>query len=384
MKKLLVFLLIIATPSLCYSAPTISSTSGTIADGRSLVITGGSFGAKTNAAPYVWDNFDSGTDGNEISGQTPSGTGGNAWGHSHAAASGIYSDENLRDGSGLNSKHELSSTDITGRSVSQLNISLSAGDKVYFSCWYRHDWGTTGDNLDRQIKIWRIFHEGYPEWDRTYTCITNWVENSGATYRSDLYVLYDAASSPRDYITPCLSDEKWVRFEAEYKISSATETSDGIVHLWISQPDFAGAIIKHVDRANLITIPANGDIWDGFFIGQWMGNATEPFSSTLYYDDVYFDTTWQRVEIGDNATWANCTHREIQVPSSWSATSITVTLNKGSFDSLNNQYLFVVDADGNASLGHQLINVSSTGGTMGGNANTTTLGSGGGSFTLGN
>jgi len=30
-----------------------------------------------------------------------------------------------------------------------------------------------------------------------------------------------------------------------------------------------------------------------------------------YFDDIYIDDSWARTEVGDNATYDNCTHREI-------------------------------------------------------------------------
>ena len=73
-----------------------------------------------------------------------------------------------------------------------------------------------------------------------------------------------------------------------------------------------------------------------------------------YWDDVYVDNSWARVEVGDSSTYANCTHREMQIPSSWSNSSVTVTVNQGSLSSLSGKYLFVVDENGDVSSGYAL------------------------------
>jgi hypothetical protein len=83
-------------------------------------------------------------------------------------------------------------------------------------------------------------------------------------------------------------------------------------------------------------------------IGWEYVNYTATGTSDQYVDDVYIDDTWQRVEIGDNATYSSCTHREIQIPTAWSDTSITATLNQGSFENGSTGYVFVIDEDGNA------------------------------------
>ena len=44
-------------------------------------------------------------------------------------------------------------------------------------------------------------------------------------------------------------------------------------------------------------------------------------------------------------------HREIQIPTSWSDSRITVTLKAGSFPSLAGHYLYVIDERGRPSAG---------------------------------
>jgi hypothetical protein len=82
-------------------------------------------------------------------------------------------------------------------------------------------------------------------------------------------------------------------------------------------------------------------------------NYTGPFeppdyTSKVYIDNIYIDDTYARIMIGNASTWAASTIREIQIPSAWSGTSITVTLNQGSFNSLSGTYLYVFDANNTA------------------------------------
>ena len=71
-------------------------------------------------------------------------------------------------------------------------------------------------------------------------------------------------------------------------------------------------------------------------------------------DDGYLSFTKARVEIGNALTYSNCNHTEIQIPTAWSDSSITFTVNQGSFLNGETAYVFVVDADGNASSGKEI------------------------------
>ena len=110
--------------------------------------------------------------------------------------------------------------------------------------------------------------------------------------------------------------------------------------------------VNQYNVINVKTRERNGEMWEKlhFFYGFTnMDNA-----DTLYncLDDVYLNNSWARVEIGNNSIYGNCTHREIQIPSSWTSTSITITLNQGSFTNGDSIYFFVVDSLGNISNGY--------------------------------
>jgi len=47
------------------------------------------------------------------------------------------------------------------------------------------------------------------------------------------------------------------------------------------------------------------------------------------YDDLFADNTRARVEVGDASTWSGCSQREVQIPTAWSGSSITIDVNKG-------------------------------------------------------
>jgi len=329
-----------------YAVPLINSKTGTVVDGSNITISGSGFGSKITATPHTWDNFNAGTDGVDITGKSP--VIGNTW--ESIFASPVYSSSNKRNNTN-NCKLELSSLGQTGRTLKQTGLLLSAGDKIFISFWHRFSWGTVEGSNQRQIKTWRILH--YKSGYNTYFDASNWQYEPGVSDpRSWVHNLYDGAvgdvdPSDKD-ITPYMPGENWRRHDLELKISSAPLTNDGSVKYWVSEINFSGPIVKHVDDSSMTFIPANGEIWNELWLGQWIGNTlSSPYYTTIYYDDIYFDTSWQRVEIGNASTYESCTHREIQIPTAWTDTSITINMNQSSFEACGTYYLFVVDADGN-------------------------------------
>jgi hypothetical protein len=68
-----------------------------------------------------------------------------------------------------------------------------------------------------------------------------------------------------------------------------------------------------------------------------------------YFADPYMDTTLSRVVLADKPVLAQATIVENQIPTSWSDSSITATVNLGQFFQGNTAYLFVVDSSGTVS-----------------------------------
>ena len=118
---------------------------------------------------------------------------------------------------------------------------------------------------------------------------------------------------------------------------SVTDETSGT--LYFAQHD--GIVTRPVDPVDLSLV-----VWQNYW-GNGGGLAK------FYIDDPYIQFgTQQRVEIGNNAVFENCTHREIQPALTWSDTGITGTFNRGSFEVGDTVYFFVVDENGVASDGY--------------------------------
>ena len=96
-----------------------------------------------------------------------------------------------------------------------------------------------------------------------------------------------------------------------------------------------------------------GHYWATDGISGWPHDNS---GANVYVDDVYFDTTWARVEVGDAATYAASTHREIQIVTAWSDTAVSFTPRRGTLPA-GPAWAYVIGSDGNV-LATQAVTLS--------------------------
>jgi hypothetical protein len=80
------------------------------------------------------------------------------------------------------------------------------------------------------------------------------------------------------------------------------------------------------------------------------------------YDDYYIDYTPARVEICNGSTWATRGICNTQIPTNWSASSIGIVVNQGTFTAGSSKYLYVVDSNNTANSSGTQIQFGSGGG----------------------
>jgi len=204
--------------------------------------------------------------------------------------------------------------------------------KVYLSFWIRYSWGT----VQGQIKTWRIMDD----WNEFTTHVSNFQHRDVNSYYFQRKA-EDVVSTVNFLRYP---EQSWVLVEVQAKQSSGTGVADGSWEVWRSNAD--GTVIsKPTSIANIKTRGSGGQLWNQLMLGQYVADG----ATTIYYDDVYVDNSWARVVLGDKPVYADCSIREIQIPTSWSINSITLRVNKGSFSSGSTAYLYVIDENGNIS-----------------------------------
>jgi hypothetical protein len=148
----------------------------------------------------------------------------------------------------------------------------------------------------------------------------------------------DATLFNKNFDTP-LSQKpfEWLTEEVIYRTSSGVDVTDA---LWLYFRD--GVLAS--DEPFISRTAARPNSYSSVFQSQVSNGAQ--MGSFVYYDSLYIDDSWHRVIICSSATADLCTDREIQIPTSWSDTRITVELNLGGLDPDTPLFLYVLDKDG--------------------------------------
>lgn len=329
----LIGLLILFSGGMCIAAPMITSVSGSFDHQGSVTISGNAFGSKSPAAPLIWDNFEWGSDGDNIE----TDPGGDWTNHFDDNPASIDTDQKYGQGT----RSAYNDAWQNGDWHQEYGFAWQdyvASSEVYFSYAWR--WSTTS-SYSANTKLGRgtsppNHYDGCPSFGATYKYgvanivhynnATDWPSCSGLNYA---YV--DNSGMPKD---------TWNRVEMNW-LASTPGLADGFLKYYIKLEKLTNwdAVMTRASGVTglptMVMIPLDHfDDHPGTVFHLWV-------------DDFYLDNTRSRVEIGDNEDWASCTTREIQIPSAWSGTSITVTVNQGTFATNDTVYLFVVDSDGN-------------------------------------
>jgi hypothetical protein len=327
-------LLLLMVPGISHAAPSISGTSGTITHGSSMTISGSSFGSKggTNSnKPLIWADFESDFNPSSLGHITAfSGNnnlsrnvGGTQYGLSGANAIGTRS-TGVRAFSFILDTHTFTTVYMTGK----------------------RRWSAVNSS---NMKVFRI-----------------WNDNASSMAASTVLdgVAYDEDCTTQDnrFQSFTLTANVWRMEEFQWKKSTANAgdlTSGNGTYRWTAN----GSVLQEHDGTLCSELAANYGLGNGMEIIDTFDTNDELANGTnIWFDDLYVDNTWAHVIVGNASTLAASTVREVQIPSAWSDTSITVTVNRGGFGESGTAYLYVVDSNNVVSAGHALTFGSGGGG----------------------
>jgi hypothetical protein len=304
----------------------ITNVSGTLSHGQAVTLTGAQFGTKSTAAPQRFDNFEDGTLNGNVADSAN-------WGEftNNPAGQPIYSNGQLRTNSTRSARARFNGDGASGTSSFTFGLSPRS-NTLYFDYWQYMD-GTTPNNQ----KTWRMFGSGglFPE--------TTWNIGGGSDRRLTTEgnsVLYENEDTGEGVFAGA-----WRHYQF-WMVNSSANTFDG--RCWMVRD-----CVAYIDKTDWKWRGTETDTDSGFwgiYTGYYCQIPAGQAAASCYFDDVYIDSYVQRVELGDNATYGSCTHREIQPPTAWADGEITVTLNTGTF-SAGTAYLFVVDDTNTATAG---------------------------------
>ena len=318
-----------------WAAPTLSSVSGTFGHNQSVTISGSGFGTKAQAAPVLWDDFESGTNGTQI--QNKNATIGK-WDTGAGSDVPIYSNV-VKHAGNLSSYHNF---------VGNYNASLSKNTdftRLYMDFWLYVNYKSV---KTRNWKPWRFYG------DTNEMAYQNYCGNGD--YAIDSYA--PPCVDVNDWDGASYSNNTWIHYQVEF-LHSAAGASGGKVKQWINSVltnNYTG--ITRCDSTPFREIRI-GHYWAHDAIEGCPANS----GADIYVDNVYIDTTWSRIELGNASTYAASTKREIQIPTAWSNTGIVATVNTGAFSANQQVYLYVVDSTGAVNSNGYPITIGSGSGT---------------------
>jgi hypothetical protein len=328
--KRFVALLLLFFPGLAIGQ-SITGVTGALEHGQSITITGSGFGVKSPAAPYFWADFSGGTTAPSVLGIK------DAW-----TVSDMSYDADEGPGGGPCLKGTANYGIWTARidSTSDGFAWNDYGQKIFISRKINRNFSYGSINF----KVFRAWATGHTE--------PNFYVQYGSNWNSFVEGISVPDSRNGSWFSsgPATGTVgEWQRDEIVWQSNSASDQADGIFQLYTNNtlitymPNAgSGYVFKPKSSSSAMTLlyPVHGV----------KANHTFSAGENYWATDVYVDTTWARVMVCDSTdgTWANRSNCEMQIPSAWSATSITATVNRGAFGATDSAYLYVVDADGSA------------------------------------
>ncbi|KPQ01362.1 hypothetical protein [Marinobacter sp. HL-58] len=115
------------------------------------------------------------------------------------------------------------------------------------------------------------------------------------------------------------------------------DTDEGVVRAYTDRQ-----LVAEVDVSDKENYPGK---WSPTIALLGFNGKTQEFQD-IQIDDIYMDSSFSRVVIGDKPKYSELDHYELQYPIKWKSGEIEVRLNFGAIDPKTQAYLYVVDESG--------------------------------------
>ncbi|NVN92405.1 MAG: hypothetical protein HXX11_17645 [Desulfuromonadales bacterium] len=353
----------VSVVSIAHGQPVVSGLSGTISHSSSVTISGSGFGSKTSASPLAFGDMENNSLNARIGSWTQTGY-----------PSGVLSVSSLHP-------RNANSTYSAVCNFNMQNEFCAFQQQNSSTTWYAQYWVYLDSAFnwgDANIKLFRLWANSsgtenlrVQSYNRVDVNVEGADEGHGGYGKGWNPVVPGTACSDLVFGHSCNTSD-WLPGSLEWR-NFQSDVGKGIWHLFQFEyqdgsPNTANGVLRWwVDGKqvfNRTDVTTRTDSRTKFL--QVLGfyrDALADGSGLVYLDDLYVDTTWQRIEIGNNSNYNNCTLREIQPPTVWSDSSITFKVNQGSFANGSTGYIFVTDASGTRNTGSTVTFGSSGGGT---------------------
>lgn len=349
MKKTLICLFVLLMPLFCFAAPSVTGVSGTLTHGEAVTISGSGFGTKSPAAPLMWDDAEGRTRDSHAALTS------HGWDYVNQTIYDYDPEYKLDGFRNIDAVHANSlqhiafgHDDYVSNPANTMDVGMDAGStqaQWFAIFYYRLDplWPEyeSGSNIkDLWLAVDGFDESGdphnyfYQDQGALTTAETIGFGPLQGNSNGECDVLWfkdtpydDRGNNPFN---------EWVHYE--YKIG----TDIGLEKLSIDNVPNYG-----YDEADCIDGRGNTRyITVGSYYRKNASLATDD-DAFRHYDDIYIDTTLSRVMLANNATYANATIIEPQIPSAWATGEITATVNQGALPD-GTAYLFVFDSSNDA------------------------------------
>jgi len=341
--RIITFLVFLSISTCVYSAPSINTVS---IDGSQIAITGAAFSTKTTAAPAYLNTFDDDTTGGSATGLT-----------TPLSERGIISTDQARDGKSLKYTFET-----TGEQFKRDIFDFGSGqDYVYVTAWVRLHYEITG-TVTNSFQWKGVYVASNADGYEPVNAIDNgvilnyWMRHETGAWFNVYGTMQNGAASGWANGDSLDSDayifDGWQRLEMCFRRSSGASVADAV--FYVNRIGRSGGPFDY--KTNAVSHDDAGDSkWRYVNIGQALASVGGGGTAKLevWFDELYIDNSWARVEIGNDPVLENCTHREIQPATTWTSTDITTTLNQGSLPP-GDYWVFVIDESGVPSAGEPI------------------------------
>lgn len=327
----IILALLFAAPA--WAQPSGITTASTIQHNASITITGTGFGTKATAAPIKYDDFQSVAVNAQIVTSTAAGpswgnnTGGGGLNNTHP----IASTSNLRSGTPFTRNMRsrwvgCCTPEGTGLDTSNVTLSGQTFVKGLISGWTYMDDTAVNSPFLGAIKIFR-FHTtgaGNPNVAMSAAnaglpCLTG----GGWTYQVDGSPTNPGFFSGDTAYNLC---RRWIYVELLFDLGSGNGTATGSGYAYVD-----GALMMSFTNTAISAagVTALQEIYVGNYVNNNFGDWTGTFNQ--YWESVYIDNSWARVELVDGTSYTGSSHHEPCVPTAWTSTSINCKVVRGSF-----------------------------------------------------
>lgn len=343
------------------AAGTVTGVTGTVSNGQQIVVSGGGFGTGPNVC--VFDNMESGTVGTGQKTGAGSATVGQ-W--TDAGEWNISNDEGCNQSGPTGPNPAYSSTTAhSGAKAFDFNntkcwsryaqCNFTDSTEVYWSSWYRLPTGYGPDSVPEQGDWKLIWVQGIDYVHNDWACPV-YMRGGGSVCAQDCGVNGCASYATDPNLPNPVPRDRWQRISEWLRVVPGQSAGQKLYVYYLDGNGGAVSTRLAENPPGTPIIPTGGAFKHVRFNAQ-AGNWHS------YWDDIYLaygPHAAARVEIGNANTYMGssnltpCTTPAGAAGSAWTASSITCTVQQGSFANGSNAWVYVIDDTNTPSNGYQV------------------------------